>query len=237
MSIDAALSADGLTVTIGGVRLVDGVGLHVSHAGPTALLGRNGAGKTTTVRALVGLSPQGGRIEGTVELDGRRIDNLPAHERVRAGIGYVPEDRAVFTSLNVGENLRLAEQPGTDPNYDRVFELFPLLARRRRQSAGTLSGGEQQMLAIGRVLLGNTRVLVIDEPTKGLAPKIVAEVADTLKQLACDLPILLVEQNLAVVRRLAVHAVVLGHGQVAWSGPADQLFLEESLTRTLLGVA
>ena len=231
------LVAAGLTVRAGDVPLVQDIDLTVAPSGATVLLGRNGAGKTTTVRALIGLRPARGRIDGTVHFAGSRVDGRPTHEIIRAGIGYVPEDRAVFAGLTVAENLRLAEQPRSSPHYDRVFELFPELARRRRQAAGTLSGGQQQMLAIGRVLLGDTRLLLIDEPTKGLAPTLVTDVAEVLGRLAGQVPILLVEQNLTVVRQLAVHAVVLTHGRVSWTGPASDLLTETTLTRSLLGVA
>jgi branched-chain amino acid transport system ATP-binding protein len=233
----ALLDVAGLTVRAGEVPLVQDIDLSVSTSGATVLLGRNGAGKTTTVRALIGLRPWRGRIDGTVHFGGTRIDRLPTHAIIQMGIGYVPEDRAVFAGLTVAENLRLAELPRTTPQYDRVFELFPELARRRRQMAGTLSGGQQQMLAIGRVLLGDARLLLIDEPTKGLAPTLVTEVADVLTRLAGQVPILLVEQNLTVVRQVAVHAAVLTHGRVSWTGPASELLTESTLTRTLLGVA
>jgi branched-chain amino acid transport system ATP-binding protein len=147
----------------------------------------------------------------------------------------VPEDRGVFGQLTVAENLRLAERGG-EPDYDRVYALFPELARRARQRAGTLSGGQQQMVAIARVLLNPNRLLLIDEPTKGLAPKVVTEVATVLEQVAATVPVLLVEQNLAAVRRLARDAVVLAEGRVAYAGDAGRLLGDPDLTRSLLGV-
>jgi branched-chain amino acid transport system ATP-binding protein len=166
----------------------------------------------------------------------RTLGGEPTHRLVRGGLGYVPEDRCVFAGLTVTENLRLAERrPGT-PAYERVFELFPELKRRGRQRAGSLSGGQQQMLAIGRLLLNDNRLLLVDEPTKGLAPKVVTEVAEVLERVAVAVPVLLVEQNLAVVRRLARDAVVLAAGQVAWTGDANELLRETELTRSLLGV-
>jgi branched-chain amino acid transport system ATP-binding protein len=200
------------------------------------LLGRNGVGKTTTLRAILGLTPRGGEVRGAVRMGEQSIAERPTHRLVRDGLGYVPEDRCVFAGLTVTENLRLAERRGTRPAYDRVYELFPELLRRGRQRAGSLSGGQQQMLAIGRVLLGDNKLLLIDEPTKGLAPKVVTEVAEVLERVAVTVPVLLVEQNLAVVRRLATDAVVLAAGQVAWRGDAQQLLREPELTRSLLGV-
>jgi branched-chain amino acid transport system ATP-binding protein len=157
---------------------------------------------------------------------------------VRRGLGYVPEDRGVFAGLTVAENLRLAERPTSagPPDYDTVYALFPELARRARQRAGTLSGGQQQMVAIARVLLNHNRLLLIDEPTKGLAPKVVTEVADVLERVAQSVPILLVEQNLAVVRRLGRGAVVLAAGTVVHTGQIDALLSDAELIRALLGV-
>jgi branched-chain amino acid transport system ATP-binding protein len=146
----------------------------------------------------------------------------------------VPEDRGVFAGLTVAENLRLAERG--EPDYDRVFALFPELRTRARQRAGTLSGGQQQMLALGRVLLNRNRLLLIDEPTKGLAPKVVSEVAEVLEAVAATVPMLLVEQNLAVVRRLATGAVVIAAGKVAYTGAAADLLDYTERTKALLGV-
>jgi branched-chain amino acid transport system ATP-binding protein len=237
MTAEPLLRVRDLVVTVAGQHLLHGLNFDVPGQGTTVLLGRNGAGKTTTVRAVVGLRPRGGHLDGTVELDGQRIDGLPTHAVIRHGLGYVPEDRGVFAGLTVAENLRLAEPSRTAARYDRVYDLFPELANRARQRAGTLSGGQQQMVAIGRVLLTDRRLLVIDEPTKGLAPKVVAEVTRVLEHVAATVPLLLVEQNLAVVRRLAGHAVVLADGHLAWSGDATQLLTEPDLTTSLLGVA
>ena len=164
----------------------------------TALLGRNGVGKTTTVRAILGLV---GR-RGSVRLDGDELTRLPTHRIVRRRVGYVPEDRDVFSQLTVAENLRLAERDPA-PRYELVYELFPELERRGSQRAGTLSGGQQQMLAIGRALLNDNRLLLVDEPTKGLSPALVSDVAHALERLSELTTVLLVEQNLGVVRRIA----------------------------------
>ncbi|MEV0392118.1 ABC transporter ATP-binding protein [Polymorphospora rubra] len=230
------LSIKDLSVRIAGLHILQGVSFDVAASGVTVLLGRNGVGKTTTLRAVLGLTPRGGEVRGTVRIGGRDITDQATHRVVRDGLGYVPEDRGIFAGLTVAENLRLAERRGNPPAYGRVFELFPELDRRAKQRAGSLSGGQQQMLAIGRILLNDNRLLLIDEPTKGLAPKVVTEVAEVLERVAVDVPVLLVEQNLAVVRRLARDAVVLDAGRVAWTGDAGRLLSEAELTRSLLGV-
>jgi branched-chain amino acid transport system ATP-binding protein len=221
-----------LHVRLSGSHILQGVDLDVAPAGVTALLGRNGVGKTTTLRAILGLAP----CTGVVELDGDRIDRVSTHQIVRRGVGYVPEDREIFAGLSVAENLRLAARDD-DPAYDLVHELFPELHTRRRQAAGTLSGGQQQMLALGRALLNRNRLLLIDEPTKGLAPRVVTELADALARAAEVAPVLLVEQNLGLVTRLAHAVVVMAEGRVVHSGPAEELFADQDRMRSLLGVA
>jgi len=227
------LSVRDLRVVIGGRHILHGVDLDVPPSGVTALLGRNGAGKTTTVRGVLGLVPR----TGSVRLAGEETVTLPTHLLVRRGIGYAPEDRGVFAGLTVAENLRLAERAGAGrPDYPLVHELFPELRARARQPAGTLSGGQQQMVAIGRTLLNGNRLIIADEPTKGLAPKVVTEVARVLERAAQAVPVLLVEQNLAVVRRLATRCVVLADGRTAHTGPAGELLADPAATRALLGV-
>lgn len=223
----------GLRVVIGGRHILHGVDLEVAAAGVTALLGRNGAGKTTTVRGVLGLVPR----TGSVLLDGEQTVRMATHALVRRGIGYAPEDRGVFAGLTVAENLRLAERRGAgEPAYGLVHELFPELRQRARQAAGTLSGGQQQMVAIGRTLLNGNRLIIADEPTKGLAPRVVTEVAQVLERAAQAVPVLLVEQNLSLVRRLAEHCVVLADGRTAHRGPAADLLADPGATRRLLGV-
>lgn len=253
------LRVDDLRVRLGGLEILQGVSFTVEGSGVTALLGRNGAGKTTTLRAILGLSPS----TGEMLFAGSDISGLRTHRRVQTGLGYVPEDRCVFAGLTVAENLKLAERDGRAgrraaarepiasaghpagergrngnqaPDYDLVFGLFPELKKRAKQKAGTLSGGQQQMLSLGRALLNRNRLLLIDEPTKGLAPKVVTEVAEVLGRAAEVAPVLLVEQNLAVVRRLAKDAVVLSAGTVAWRGNAKELLDDADLTKSLLGV-
>ncbi len=222
-----------LSVHLGRSHVLQGVTFDVRRGGVTALLGRNGVGKTTTVKGVLGLVPR----RGVVRFGGTDISRTPTPAIVRGGIGYVPEDREVFASLTVEENLRLAEQPGTEPAYDLVHGLFPELGERRRQRAGTLSGGQQQMVALGRVLLGRNELLLVDEPTKGLSPRLVGEVAAALERVAEHTTVLLVEQNLSVVRRLARDVVVLDAGHVVHCGPADELLGDPERTKRLLGVA
>lgn len=226
------LDIQDLHVRLGGSHVLQGVGFGVRSAGVTALLGRNGVGKTTTLRAVLNLCPKTGRVF----LRGHDIAAEPTHAIVRRGVGYVPEDREVFAGLTVAENLRLAERDSA-PGYDLVYELFPELAERRGQRAGTLSGGQQQMLALSRALLNRNRLLLVDEPTKGLAPRVVGELAEALERAAQVAPVLLVEQNLSLVARIASDAVVLAEGRVAHTGPAADLLSDPARTRALLGVA
>ena len=220
-----------LSVRLGGSHVLQGVTFDVAPSGVTALLGRNGVGKTTTLRAILGEVP----ASGAVVYDGRAVLGRPTHKLVRDGLAYVPEDRCVFAGLTVAENLRLAVRVPS-PDYDLVYELFPELRERAGQRAGTLSGGQQQMVAIARVLLNPNRLLLVDEPTKGLAPAVVTAVAGVLERVTSRVPILLVEQNLAVVRRLATDAVVLEAGRTAWRGRAADLLGDAEATKSLLGV-
>jgi branched-chain amino acid transport system ATP-binding protein len=226
------LALEDVHVHLGESHVLQGVTFGVAEGGVTALLGRNGVGKTTTLRAVMGLVPRRGRIE----LGGADIRRLPTHEVVRRGVGYVPEDRDVFAGLSVEENLRLAERGG-EHRYELVYDLFPELRERGRQRAGTLSGGQQQMVAIARALLNDNRLLLIDEPTKGLAPFLVTEVADVLERASEIATILLVEQNLGVVRRIAGDVVVLDQGRVVHRGDARDLLADAGSVRRFLGVS
>jgi branched-chain amino acid transport system ATP-binding protein len=226
------LSVRDLTAWIGSQEILHGVDFEVPAYGVTALLGRNGVGKTTTLRAVLGLV----RRAGTVELAGAPVGGEQTHEIVRRGVGYVPENREVFGGLTVAENLRLARRKGAAGNTELVEALFPDLVARRAQAAGTLSGGQQQMVALARALLNDNRLLLVDEPTKGLAPQVVDEVADALARAAATVPVLLVEQDLAVVRRLATRVVVMSEGRVRHTGPAADFLADRDLVRSLLGV-
>jgi branched-chain amino acid transport system ATP-binding protein len=230
--VTTALAVRDLHVYLGQSHVLQGISFDVPTGGVTALLGRNGVGKTTTLRALMGLVP---RSRGEVSLGGADVTRLPTHTVVRRGVGYVPEDRDVFAGLTVEENLRLAERDG-DPRYELVYDLFPELRERAAQRAGTLSGGQQQMVAIARALLNENQVLLVDEPTKGLAPLLVTEVAVALGRAAELTTVLLVEQNLPVVQRLARDVVVLDAGRVVHAGPAAELLADPEHVRRLLGV-
>ncbi|MBM6399202.1 ABC transporter ATP-binding protein [Phycicoccus sonneratiae] len=230
--MSSVLTLDDVHVRYGGAHVLQGVSFEVPDTGVTALLGRNGVGKTTTLKAVLGLAPR----TGGIRLRDRDITGEPVHRVVAGGIGYVPEDREVFGGLTVEENLRLVGRTsGVDAPI--VEELFPDLVGRRSQRAGTLSGGQQQMVALARVLLRDNDLLLVDEPTKGLAPKLVTEVADVLARVARTTPVLLVEQNLALVRRIADTVVVLDAGKVVHRGEARALVEDPALTTELLGVS
>ena len=229
---ESILTVKNMRGSIAGQQVVEDVSFEVPPTGITAVLGRNGVGKTSTLRGIMGLITR----RGEVRLAGERIDNLPTHKIVQRGVGYVPEDREVFAGLTVAENLALAER-GRNPRREFVAELFPDLVQRRDQRAGTLSGGQQQMVSVARALLNDNQILLVDEPTKGLAPKIVQEVAAALQEASTLMPILLVEQNLEVVRQLAQGAVVIAGGRVVHTGDANEILADENLTRRLLGVS
>ncbi|SLM95066.1 ABC transporter ATP-binding protein [Brevibacterium yomogidense] len=228
---DPILRVSGLRCSIAGQQVVEDVSFEVPPVGITAVLGRNGAGKTSTLRGIMGLSAR----RGEIVLAGQRIDALPTHRVVQRGVGYVPEDREVFGTLSVAENLALAERQA-QPRREFVAELFPDLVKRKDQAAGSLSGGQQQMVSLARALLNDNRILLVDEPTKGLAPQIVDDVADALAEASKTVPVLLVEQNLDVVRRLAAGAVVISSGRVVHTGDAAEILDDEALTQRLLGV-
>jgi branched-chain amino acid transport system ATP-binding protein len=227
-----ALEVSDLHVHLGESHVLQGVSFSAATGRVTAVLGRNGVGKTTTLRALMGLVS---RSQGTVSVDGRDVTRLPTYAIVRLGVGYVPEDRDVFAGLTVDENLRLAER-GRGARYELVYDLFPELRERGGQRAGTLSGGQQQMVAIARALLNENALLLVDEPTKGLAPLLVTEVAAALERAAQLATVVLVEQNLRVVQRVAHDVVVLDGGRVVHAGPASALLSDPERVRQLLGV-
>lgn len=233
MTGETMLSVDDLNVWRGEAHILHGISFGAARGEVTALLGRNGVGKTTTLLALMGLLP----ATGSATLDGHQLVNGMTHLNARLGIGYVPEDREVFSALTVAENLRLAERPGVEHRYDLVYELFPDLAARPGQDAGTLSGGQQQMLALSRALLNPTELLLIDEPTKGLAPIIIEGVVEALQRATTETTMLLVEQNLTVATDLASEAVVLDQGRVVYSGDMGALAADPELTGRYLGVA
>jgi branched-chain amino acid transport system ATP-binding protein len=230
---DPLLVVQDLHVRMASSHILQGICFEVGKGRVTAMLGRNGVGKTTCIKALLGIV----KSEGRIALDGRPINGMLTHKIVRSGVGYVPEDREVFGGLTVEDNLKLAERPGTVAHYDLVHSLFPELKQRRKQLAGSLSGGQQQMVALGRVLINDTRLLLIDEPTKGLSPRLVEEVGDIIERIATHTTVVLVEQNLPLVRRIARDAIVLHAGEVVYSGSARGLLDDAEETNRHLGVA
>jgi branched-chain amino acid transport system ATP-binding protein len=228
----------------GAIAAVRNVSLQVPDRGVVALLGANGAGKTTILRAISGLLPgQNGRItHGTIELDGQPITALDASQIVRLGIAQVLEGRRLFGSLSVEENLRVGafaarDAAATQRAYERVMELFPVLRERRRSPAGYLSGGEQQMLAIGRALMASPRLLLLDEPSLGLAPVMVQQIGAIIGEIsASGTAVLLVEQNAQMALAHATHGYVLETGHVVLDQPAADLLRDESVRTFYLGL-
>ncbi len=230
-----ALTLAGVDAYYGDSHVLHGVGLTLREGSLLALLGRNGAGKTTCLAAMMGFVPA---RRGRIALFGDGIEALPPEAIARRGLCLVPQGRRVFPSLTVRENLVVARQQtrGAAWTLERVFETFPRLRERRGQAAGSLSGGEQQMMVIGRALMGNPRVLLLDEPSEGLAPQMVAEIGRIIAGLKAErLSIVLVEQNVRLALSLADDVVVLNTGRVALQGPADVLEGEGEIDR-LLGV-
>jgi branched-chain amino acid transport system ATP-binding protein len=217
--------------------VLQGVTMDVPTGACTTLLGRNGMGKTTLVRSLMGLTPV---TDGEVTFDGERLDGRDPNAIARLGLALVPQGRRVFPSLTVEENLTLAARSGTDGHgwtLGRVYELFPNLGERRRNRGGQLSGGEQQMLAIARALLTNPKLILMDEPSEGLAPVIVERVAGVIRTLREQrLSILLVEQNYRLGVDAADHVHILAKGTLVWDGPPGELELAEDVKQAHLGI-
>jgi branched-chain amino acid transport system ATP-binding protein len=231
--MSAALTAEGLHTYYGKSHILHGVSLEVADGRITALLGRNGAGKTTTMRALMGLTPARG---GSVTMLGNDVTRWPAYRIARLGVGYVPEGRKIFGHLTVLENLMVSQASPGKWNLDRVFELFPRLGERKGQLGRQLSGGEQEMLAIARPLLLNPRIMLLDEPSQGLAPLIVQEVMQVVRTMRDEgLSVLLVEQNVPLSLGVADRAYILDDGKVVYSGTAAELSANEELVERLAG--
>ena len=233
-----ALSLTNVHAFYGDSHILHGVSFSLQAGGVLALLGRNGAGKTTCISAIIGfLTPRGGEIR----LFGESIAGLSPERISHLGVGLVPQGRRIFPSLSVRENLIVAQQRESTTenpwNVERIYVLFPRLRERHAQYAGTLSGGEQQMLAIGRALMGNPRVLLLDEPSEGLAPLIVAEVGRTIKRLKEEgQSIVLVEQNIQLALDVADQAVILNTGRCVFAGNASDIMNNEELIAQNLGV-
>jgi branched-chain amino acid transport system ATP-binding protein len=234
----ALLEVKGLKAFYGQTQSLYDVGFEIETGGITTLLGANGAGKTTTLRAICNMV----RREGLVRFDGKDIKNMPTEEVVRLRIAHVPEGRGTFTTLTVDENLRIAaytrkDKAAVNRELERVFSYFPRLKERVQQQAGTLSGGEQQMLAIARALMLGPRLMLLDEPSFGLAPLIVVEIFRILRRINEEekVSILLVEQNAALALDLADHAYVLETGHVVMSGPSAVVKNDENIRKSYLG--
>jgi branched-chain amino acid transport system ATP-binding protein len=228
------LDVDGVHTYYGESHILHGVSLRVRAGEAVAILGRNGVGKTTLIRTIVGFTPP---REGQVRLDGRPIHRWPPYRIARAGLGLVPQGRRIFAPLSVTENLLLGARPGTWTD-GRVYDMFPRLRERAAQGGGTLSGGEQEMLAIGRALMTNARLLLLDEPSEGLAPIIVREIGRTFVRLKEEgLSILLVEQNVPLALRVADRVYVMSKGQIVYHGTPNELDASEEVKRRFLGIS
>ncbi len=234
----AILDVQGLSAWYGPIRALYDVDLSIAHGGVTALLGANGAGKTTTLRAICNMV----RRAGSTRMDGKDISRAATEDIVRLGIGQVPEGRGTFTGLTVEENLRLAfhirkDRAAALRDMEHVFDLFPRLKERIHQQAGTLSGGEQQMLAVGRALMLAPRLMLLDEPSFGLAPLVVQEIFRVLRRINQEqkVSMLIVEQNAALALDLADHVYLLETGRVVTHGPSDLIRNDETLRKAYLG--
>ena len=231
------LEVRGLCVSQGALRILHGIDLDVAPQGLVCVLGANGVGKTTLMRALSGIWPA---AEGSIRFAGQDITALPSHRIVALGLAQAPEGRQIFASMSVAENLRLGgrrlEGAGFDREQERVMALFPVLRQRFRQRAGSLSGGEQQMLCIGRALMAQPRLLLLDEPSLGLAPRLVAQIFDLLERIRAEgTPILLVEQNARAALAIADTAHVMEGGRIVLAGSAAELAADPRVAAAYLG--
>ncbi len=234
-SMSAGLAVDNLVAGYGATVVLQNVSFEVAAGSTLAILGRNGVGKSTLLSTLMGLTTRHG---GTIRLDGRPIEAVTSHRRNRLGLGYVPQEREIFPSLTIEENLTVAQRAESQWSLARVFELFPALKERRRNAGNRLSGGEQQMLAIGRALVGAPKVLLLDEPMVGLAPIIVESLYEALSRIRDDaaLTIVLVEQKADLALSFARDAIVLDRGQIVFRGASIGLAQDETAKSRLLGV-
>ncbi len=236
--MSALLKVEKLHASYGSTRVLHGIDFEMEEGSITALLGANGAGKTTTLRALCGMV----RTEGAITLAGQRIDGKATEDIVRMRVAHVPDGRGTFTTLTTEENLRLGAYARKDKSrlaadFELIYNYFPRLKERRNQQAGTLSGGEQQMLAVSRALMLNPRLLLLDEPSFGLAPLIVREIFGIMKRINQEqkASILLVEQNASMALELADHAYLIETGNIVLSGTAEQIKSDDSVRKAYLG--
>lgn len=234
----ALLEVENLEAYYGWTQVLHGVSFAVEKGGITTLLGANGAGKTTTLRAISGMI----KTSGSIRFDGERIAGRATEDIVRLGIAHAPEGRGTFVNFTVEENLRLGaharkEKATLSADFDRMYQYFPMLAERRKQDAGTLSGGEQQMLAIARALMLRPRLLLLDEPSLGLAPRMVQEIFRLVRVINAEagVSVLLVEQNASMALNIADHACLLETGRVVMAGPSARLQQDDTIRRSYLG--
>jgi branched-chain amino acid transport system ATP-binding protein len=231
----AALTAEGLHTYYGKSHILHGVSLEAAEGQVTALLGRNGAGKTTTLRSLMGLTPP---REGHIKIFGSETTGWPPFRVAALGVGYVPEGRKIFPNLTVEENLLVPMERSGPWTLASIYQLFPRLQERRSNKGRQLSGGEQEMLSIARALLLNPKLLILDEPSQGLAPLIVREVFRIVAKMRAEgITVLLVEQNVRMSLEVADHAYVLDDGHVVYSGPARELAADEARVQSLAGAS
>jgi len=242
VTVDAAtplLALEGLKVAYGGIQAVRGIDLVVGKGELVCLIGANGAGKTTTLKGITGLQPVSG---GTVRYEGEDVTGAPAFQLVRRGLAMVPEGRGVFGGLTIEENLAMgaytrSDRDGIRTDVERVFALFPRLKERRRQTAGTLSGGEQQMLAMGRALMSRPSLLLLDEPSMGLAPLMVQKVFETVLEVSGEgVTILLIEQNAKLALEVSHRGYVMESGEITLAGDAKALLHDPKIRAAYLGV-
>ena len=221
MSEDPILEVEGISTYYGTSQALFDASLVAPRTGGVAILGLNGAGKTTLMKSIIGeLNPARGRLL----LNGSDITKTPTHQRIRQGIGYVPQEQAVFSSLSVRENLLVGGLSNSDESgIDRVVEIFPKIGERMSQIAGTLSGGERKMLGIGRALLSNPRILLLDEPTEGVWIGVVEEIAERLEELTTQISVVIVEQHVKLALRISSHAYVMDRGHVVLYGASGEL--------------
>jgi branched-chain amino acid transport system ATP-binding protein len=233
--MSAHLKVNDLVAGYGETVVLDGLSFDLPPGGTLAVLGRNGVGKTTLLTTLMGITT---RHRGSIALDDKQIESLPIHQRARAGLGLVPQEREVFPSLTVEENLLVSKLPG-GWDIERVYDLFPRLKERRRNTGNRLSGGEQQMVAVARALLGAPKVLLLDEPLEGLAPIVIESLFDALLKIRDEagLSMILVEQKADLALSFARDVIVIDRGKIVHRGPSKELQADQALQHRLLSVA
>ncbi len=238
MSTTPLLQLRDLRVAYGAIEAVKGISLELAHGELVSLIGANGAGKTTTLNAIAGILPT---ASGELLYEGKGIETLPAHLRLRRGLALVPEGRGIFTRLTVEENLRMGaycrrDEDGVEADLERVFTMLPRVKERLQQVAGTLSGGEQQMVAIGRALLSRPRLLLLDEPSMGLAPLVVEKIFEVIRSVAAEgVTILLVEQNANLALEFSQRAYVMESGRITLAGTGAELLADPKVRAAYLG--